>query len=79
MTFWKLDLFPSSGEEGEKTPTQLGPSEGANLNHWTWAFGLFLLCGVPGSRNTMFWKLNLFPSSGEGREKTPTHLSALEK
>jgi hypothetical protein len=30
-----MDLFPSSGEDGEKTPTQLGPLERANLNHWT--------------------------------------------
>jgi hypothetical protein len=29
--FWKLDLFPSSGE-GE-TSTLLGPLERANLNH----------------------------------------------
>jgi hypothetical protein len=28
--FWKLDLFPSSGEGG-KTPTLLGPLERANL------------------------------------------------
>jgi hypothetical protein len=35
MMFQKLDLFPSSGEGGEKTPTQLGPLERANLNHWT--------------------------------------------
>jgi hypothetical protein len=33
-TFRKLDVFPSSGE-GEKIPTQLGPLERANLNHWT--------------------------------------------
>jgi hypothetical protein len=32
--FRKLDLFPSLGE-GEKTPTQFGPLERANLNHWT--------------------------------------------
>jgi hypothetical protein len=31
--FWKLDLFPSSGE-GE-TPTLLGPLERAHLTHWT--------------------------------------------
>jgi hypothetical protein len=31
-TFRKLDLFPSSGEGGEKTPTQLGPLKRANLN-----------------------------------------------
>jgi hypothetical protein len=31
-TFRKLDLLPSSGERGEKTPTQLGPLERANLN-----------------------------------------------
>jgi hypothetical protein len=32
-TFRKLDLFPSSGEGwGEKTSTQLGPSERANLS-----------------------------------------------
>jgi hypothetical protein len=34
-------------------------------------FGLFLSSGVLGSRNTMFRKLDLFPSSGEGGEKTP--------
>jgi hypothetical protein len=34
MTFRNLDLFPSSGEGGE-TPTQLGPLQIANLNHWT--------------------------------------------
>jgi hypothetical protein len=32
--FRNLDLFPSSGEGGEKTPTQLGPLERANLNPW---------------------------------------------
>jgi hypothetical protein len=32
--FQKLDLFPSSGN-GRKTHTLLGPSESANLNHWT--------------------------------------------
>jgi hypothetical protein len=35
MTFQKLDLFPSSGEDGQKIPAQLGPSERVNLNHWT--------------------------------------------
>jgi hypothetical protein len=34
-TFRKLDLFPLSGEVGEKTPAHLGPLEKANLNHWT--------------------------------------------
>jgi hypothetical protein len=29
-----MDLFPSS-DEGWETPAQLGPSERANLNHWT--------------------------------------------
>jgi hypothetical protein len=34
MTFRKLDLFPSSGEGGEKTPTQLGPLiEISSLTH----------------------------------------------
>jgi hypothetical protein len=33
-TFWKLDLFPSSGE-GKEAHTILGPLERANLNHWT--------------------------------------------
>jgi hypothetical protein len=32
-TFRKLNLNPSSGEGGEKTHTQLGPLEIANLNH----------------------------------------------
>jgi hypothetical protein len=31
--FWKLDLFTSSCEE-DKTPTQVGPIERANLNIW---------------------------------------------
>jgi hypothetical protein len=31
-TFWKLDLFPFSGEGGEKTHTRLGPLERANLS-----------------------------------------------
>jgi hypothetical protein len=35
MTFRKLDLFPSSGERGEKTPIQLGPLERANLGEKT--------------------------------------------
>jgi hypothetical protein len=34
MTFWKLDLFPTS-REGRETPTLLGPLKSANLNHWT--------------------------------------------
>jgi hypothetical protein len=33
MTFRKLDLFPSSGEE--KNQILLGPLERASLNHWT--------------------------------------------
>jgi hypothetical protein len=32
-TLRKLVLFPSSGERGENTPTQLGPLERANLYH----------------------------------------------
>jgi hypothetical protein len=35
MMFRKLDLFLSSGVLGGKTPTQLGPLDRANLNHWT--------------------------------------------
>jgi hypothetical protein len=35
-TFRKLDLFPSSGVGGGKTPTQLGLLDRANLNHWTY-------------------------------------------
>jgi hypothetical protein len=34
-TFRKLDLFPSSGEGGEKISARLGPLDGANLNQWT--------------------------------------------
>jgi hypothetical protein len=30
--FWKLDLFPSSGE-GKETPTVLVPLERTNLSH----------------------------------------------
>jgi hypothetical protein len=33
-TFWKLDLFTSSGE-GKVIPTMLGPLEKVNLNYWT--------------------------------------------
>jgi hypothetical protein len=33
-TFRKLDLFPSSGDEGT-TSALLGPSEKTNVNHWT--------------------------------------------
>jgi hypothetical protein len=33
MTFQKLDLFLSS-DVGGRTPTQLGPLDRANLNHW---------------------------------------------
>jgi hypothetical protein len=35
--FRKPDLFPSSGEGGGETPTQLGPLEIANLSHWSLA------------------------------------------
>jgi hypothetical protein len=31
---------------GGKSPTLLGPSQGANLNHWIW-WGSHLLCWVP--------------------------------
>jgi hypothetical protein len=41
-TFRKLDVFPFSGEGGEKTPTQLDPLERANLNHWTFFLSFFL-------------------------------------
>jgi hypothetical protein len=42
-TFRKLDLFSSSGVKrgGGKTPTQLGPLERPNLNHWI-SFPFFL-------------------------------------
>jgi hypothetical protein len=33
--FRKLDVFPSSGRGGGRTPSQLGPTERANLNHLT--------------------------------------------
>jgi hypothetical protein len=36
-TFRKPNLFPSSGGDEKKTPTQLGPSERANLHHSTTA------------------------------------------
>jgi hypothetical protein len=39
-TFRKLDLFPSSGEEGGKTPIQLGLSEIANLKQVVVWWGL---------------------------------------
>jgi hypothetical protein len=34
-TFRRLDLSPSSGVWDKIKPTQLGPIEGAGLNHWT--------------------------------------------
>jgi hypothetical protein len=34
MTFRKLDLLPFSGVR-ENIPTQLGPLDRADLNHWT--------------------------------------------
>jgi hypothetical protein len=34
-----MDLFRSSGEGAGKTPTQLGPLERANLNHWATPVG----------------------------------------
>jgi hypothetical protein len=30
----KLDLFPTSSDEGRETPTLLDPLEGANPSHW---------------------------------------------
>jgi hypothetical protein len=39
--------------------------------------GLFPSSGIP--KNMMFRKLDLFPSSGEGGEKTPTQLGPLER
>jgi hypothetical protein len=57
-------------------PTALLYNIGAGIGYhwingfafWTqnyWAFGLFPSSGVLESRNTMFRKLDLFPSSGE--------------
>jgi hypothetical protein len=45
-TFRKLDLFPSSGEGGEKILTQLGPLERANLNHWAFPIISILVKGT---------------------------------
>jgi hypothetical protein len=47
----KLGLFPSSGN-GTETPTLLGPSERANLNHWTevssfWGTRKKKICSFP--------------------------------
>jgi hypothetical protein len=42
-----------------------------------WVFGLFTSSGI--LENTTFRKLNLFPSSGEGGEKTPTQFGPLER
>jgi hypothetical protein len=44
-----------------------------------WIFGLFLSLGILRNGNTTFQKLDLFPSSGEGREKTPTQVGSLER
>jgi hypothetical protein len=33
-TFWKLDLFPSSGDGVEETTTLLGPLERGDLSDW---------------------------------------------
>jgi hypothetical protein len=40
--FRKLDLFSSSGKGG-KSPTQLGPLERANMNHWSSDWSQLLL------------------------------------
>jgi hypothetical protein len=45
-------------------------------NHWVYV--LCLSSGILNIRKHMFRKLNLFPSSGEGRE-IPTHFGPLEK
>jgi hypothetical protein len=76
-TFWKLDLFLSSGE-GRETPILLGPSFN-RLNR----VGASLHSPEGGNRNSfwnpkqienrIFWKLALFLSSGEVRE-TPSLL-----
>jgi hypothetical protein len=42
-----------------------------------WGFGLFPSSGILGSRNTTFRKLDLFSSSSETGEKTPTQLGPL--
>jgi hypothetical protein len=41
----------------------------------TGVFGLFPSSGVLGNRNTTFRKLDLFSSSGEGREQTGPEIS----
>jgi hypothetical protein len=48
MTFRKMGLFPSS-RDGGKTPTQLGPLDRANLNHWV---GVFPLTPENGNRSS---------------------------
>jgi hypothetical protein len=52
--FRKLDLFPSSSEGGVKTPTQLGPLERANLNHWTTPESEFYIT-IDGQSASLFW------------------------
>jgi hypothetical protein len=44
-----------------------------------WVFGHFPSSGILENRNTTFRKLDLFPSSGERGEKTPTQLGPLER
>jgi hypothetical protein len=65
ITFWKLDLFLSSGE-GE-TPILLGPLVRANLSHWTqicfspqvWGETPTLLCPLERA-NLNHWKNCVF-------------------
>jgi hypothetical protein len=44
-----------------------------------WVVGFFMSFGILENRKQMIRKLDLFPSSGEGRGKTPTLLGPLEK
>jgi hypothetical protein len=58
-TIRKLDLLPSSGERGEKTPTQFGPLERSSLNHWDQI--QFLICCVFTPKDTGRWKMSKTP------------------
>jgi hypothetical protein len=47
-TFRKVDLFRLQVKVEEKTPTQLGPLERANLNHWATSDRFTQLFNHPG-------------------------------
>jgi hypothetical protein len=75
-------LFPSS-DAGKETPTPLGSLERAKLYYYmnniiTGSLDFVQRPEFYIIENATFWKLDLFPSSDEGRD-TPTLLGSFER